>query len=453
METKSGFPYAELEFDKEAGIVKRKDFDELLDAVAEGDDPADVLVFVHGWNNDMDEARDWYGELAQKFRTVLDGPHCPAGASDRRFLILGVLWPSKKWAERSLIAGGAASAEGGTPHDDEIVARLDELKGFFDADGADDRLEKAKALVPQLEDDPDAQDEFVELIRELVPPGAKDDPDDYTDAVVKDPGQKVLERLEAPVEPEIDDEGGGAQSMDEWDEDEEASAEAGGAAGLGFLFSGIKAGAERFLNLTTYYQMKERAGTIGATGLNPCLRKIRERRKETRLHLIGHSFGGRLVTAATMGDPSKPAVKPDTVTLLQAAFSHYGFAAKYRDGDKDGFFRAVVTGHMSAGPILITHSKRDMAVGYAYPLASRLAGQDASFLGDENDRFGGIGRNGAQDTPERDVGTLEAVGGSYTFSADKLHNLNADRVIGGHSDIRRDEVAYAVLSGIATPVP
>jgi hypothetical protein len=444
METKSGFPYAELAFDKQAHVVDRAGFDELLDAVAEGE-TADVLVFVHGWNNDMDEARTWYGELAERFRGVLDGADCPAGARDRRFLILGVLWPSKKWAERSLIAGGAASAFG-APEDEEVTARLDELKGTFDAEDADDRLEQAKALVARLEDEPAARDEFVDLIRGVVPAEARDDPDDYTDAVLQDPGRRVLDVLAQPLPPDIDQDGGGAAGG--------VGDDQGSAAGLGAFLSGIKAGAERFLNLTTYYQMKQRAGTVGASGLNPCLHELRGRRAETRLHLIGHSFGGRLVTATTLGDPTQPPLEPDTVTLLQAAFSHYGFAQDYRDGGKDGFFRHVVTARMSRGPVLITHSRQDTAVGYAYPLASRLAGQDASGLGDAGDRFGGIGRNGAQDTPEAQIGTLQAVGGPYAFAPGKLYNLNADEIIGGHSDIRRPEVAYAILTSVASvPVP
>jgi hypothetical protein len=446
MDTKSGFPYAELEFNKSAKVVDAAGFDELLAEAAKGDEPADVLVFVHGWNNDMDEARGWYGELASKFREVLDAGKVPA-VSDRRFLILGVLWPSKKWAERALIAGNAAGLSG-SPEDEDVVARLEELKGAFDAGDADQRLEAAKALVSQLENDPDARDAFVDLIRGIIPAGAKADADDFADGLMTDPGREILDALEAPVEPEVDEDAGGAAGGvgDDPDEDD------GGAAAL-FSLSGIKAAAERLLNLTTYYQMKERAGIIGATGLNPCLRKVRESRADTRLHLIGHSFGGRLVTAATMGDPAQPALGPDTVTLLEAAFSHYGFAKDYEPA-KNGFFRAVVTAHMSRGPVLITHSKHDTAVGYAYPLASRLAGQVASFLGDANDRFGGIGRNGAQKTPEAVTGTLEAVGGAYDFAADKLYNLNADAIIADHSDIRRVEVAYAVLAGISgAPVP
>jgi len=48
-----------------------------------------------------------------------------------------------------------------------------------------------------------------------------------------------------------------------------------------------------------------------------------------------------------------------------------------------------------AGPILITHTANDKAVGIAYALASRISGQTGAALGDATDVFGGIGRNGA----------------------------------------------------------
>ncbi len=96
----------------------------------------------------------------------------------------------------------------------------------------------------------------------------------------------------------------------------------------------------------------------------------------------------------------------------------------------------------------MTHSVHDRAVGVAYPLASRIAGQDAAALGDANDRFGGIGRNGAQHTPERVVSTLQPVGQPYTFAGGSVYNLNSDAVINEHSDICHNEVAYALLTAV-----
>ena len=108
----------------------------------------------------------------------------------------------------------------------------------------------------------------------------------------------------------------------------------------------------------------------------------------------------------------------------------------------------MVTDDMVRGPVLITHSVHDTAVGYAYPLASRLAGQNAAGLGDAGDRFGGIGRNGAQKTPEAISLQLQKAG-EYDFASPSVVNLNADDLISGHSDIRSKPVAFAVLSAVA----
>ena len=174
--------------------------------------------------------------------------------------------------------------------------------------------------------------------------------------------------------------------------------------------------------------------------------KVRSKSPKIRLHLVGHSFGGRVVTAAT--DAVGGANKIDSLTLLQAAFSHNGLATKF-DGKSDGFFRKVVTGKKVRGPILVTCTKNDTAVGIAYPLASRLAGQDSAGLGDENDPYGGIGRNGAVKTPEAIKGSLLEANGAYAFNAGTIYNLNADAFIGDHSDICRPQVAWALASSIA----
>jgi hypothetical protein len=135
------------------------------------------------------------------------------------------------------------------------------------------------------------------------------------------------------------------------------------------------------------------------------------------------------------------------MSLLQAAFSHNGFANKF-DGTRDGFFRAVVTGKKVKGPIIITHTRNDQAVGFAYPIASKLSGVDASAIGDENDRFGGLGRNGALQkfTPEATGGELLALPGAYSFTSGKLFNLEASAFISDHGAVTGKEVANAVFS-------
>jgi hypothetical protein len=87
-------------------------------------------------------------------------------------------------------------------------------------------------------------------------------------------------------------------------------------------------------------------------------------------------------------------------------------------------------------------------VGIAYPLASRIARQNAAALGDANDPYGGMGRNGAQRTAEAEgnATTLRGVGHDYRFAAGRIYNLLSDEIIKSHSDIRGIQVAYAILS-------
>jgi hypothetical protein len=446
----AGYPYFEVQFDKNGAVHDENELKQVLEFLENNatlNDPVtDLLIIAHGWNNDMAEARDLYRRFFEKVREVAS-QNLPPGIDAKKFAVLGIFWPSKKFAEENLIASGAAGA--GSPVTEAfIVKQLDSLKGVFDKTDADAILEQAKALVPQLEDSPNAQRKFADLIRSL-PDKRQPHPEDASDRFFNNSGDELMKKLSRPVlvSPRVPGASGGAAGI----RSPAGRANAGGAAGIGDIFSGIKSAARNLLNYTTYYQMKERAGTVGSSGVNSLIRKIREMFPALKLHLIGHSFGGRLVTAAADGPADQPSVKPDSMTLLQAAFSHNAFGDKF-DNNNDGVFRKVVTDKKVSGPIVITCTPNDQAVGRLYPLASLVAGQNASKLGDANDPYGGIGCNGAQKTPEvsTEFVKLTPVSGSYRFQTGKLYNLNADACITDHSDICKEEVAYAVLSAVAT---
>lgn len=445
----SGFPYFEVQFDKKGQVHDPSEVAKILDFLAQGD-TTDLFAISHGWNNDMADARRLYQSFFARVRATLDGGQS-AAVGGRKIAILAVLWPSKKFTDQELIPSGAASL--GSPVTDEFLeAQVDDLRPMFDDPAAGAVLDDAKRLIPKLEDSPSARRELADKIRSLLPRESADG-EDVPEELFALPGDELIERLGEPVStsPDAGNERGGAAGLD-LDDDQPAAFSGGGvagsAAGLGDVFTGIKAGASNLLNLTTYYTMKERAGTVGSQGLNPVLRQIRQRRPDLKIHLIGHSFGGRLVTAAALGADGQEPVRVESMTLLQAAFSHYGFSGDYGDG-KPGFFRQVVTEGRVRGPILVSNSAKDKAVGLAYPLASRIARQVASALGDKDDRYGGIGRNGAQKTAEAVEGKLLAVGGAYAFEGGKLYNLNGDDIILGHSDIAKDEVAHALLTAVA----
>jgi len=435
----AGFPFFEIQFTKNGDVFSGDELQKILSFV--GGDVTDLFVMSHGWNNDMAEARQLYQDFFKRMRQEVDAARVP-GIAGRKLGVVGVLWPSKKFTDQDLIPSGAASL-GGPVTTQAFSKEIDRVKDTFDKPTAAADLEKAKALMAKLDDSPAARDELVTLLRSLLPEQTAGD-EERPAALSSLPGRDLLQRLSMPVLPAAPaaHSGGGAAAFSS------TGGATGSAASFGLL-SGVKGAAFKLLNLITYYQMKERAGTVGRSGLNSVLQKIRARHSGLRLHLIGHSFGGRLVSAAALGPDGLPQpVKLTTLSLLQAAFSHYGFAQNYDPG-KDGFFRKVVSESRVAGPVVITCTLNDKAVGTAYPLASQIAGQIAAAFGDKNNRFGGLGANGAQKTPEAIDGKLLPAGGTYQFASGKLYNLNADAIIKNHSDIAKNEVAHAILTAMA----
>ncbi len=442
MATKNGFPYAELEFDAKGkfGAAQLKAALDTLRAPG----LTDVLVLSHGWNNDIADARKWYGAYLDFLRKEVDARNVP-GIDTRKVGVIAVFWPSKKFADSELVAGNASSV-GAPVTKASVKKQLTLLASAFPDKASKAKFAAAEKLLDKIETDVAAQRKFVDLLRTFWTTG-KSGADALPATGAKKPGDQVLKLLAAPVldlpKGKIGGGSGGATSI----------GGAGGGAGTNAgqaanIFGSILGGVRNALNMTTYYTMKERAGTVGADGLAPVVQRIQREFPALKVHLAGHSFGGRVVTACANALPKGAANRVQSLFLMQAAFSHYGMAQKY-DGTSNGLFRSVISDKKVAGPIYITYTAKDKAVGLAYPLASRLGGQVASAMGDENDKYGGIGRNGAQKTPEVTPHELLPTSQQYAFNAGGVYNLDANAIITGHSDICRPEVAHALASAIA----
>lgn len=440
----AGYPYSEVRFGKAGRLVDPDDRLGVQRMVADGA-VTDLVCLAHGWNNDMDEARQLYRTMAASLRALEDSADAPLVAG-RRLALVGVFWPSKKFAETDLIPGGAASFA--IDPQEHLEHRIDDLLDAFDAADGEARLAEARGLTSSLEDSASARRRFVELIRTAVPDGADDD-EDATRTFLDLDAEQLFAQLDDPtlddptwLPPASDGAAGGAAVLGEGD----ASGAGGSAgAGAGFGFGGMVKAAERLLNFATYYQMKARAGHVGERGLAPLLREVTT--PQQRVHLVGHSFGGRLVTAAAAADDGVDHV--DSLVLLQAAFSQFGFAQNW-EPQVDGAFRQVLTTGRLSGPLIITHTRNDKAVGIAYAIASRIANQVGAEVGGARSRFGGIGANGAQLTPEVEQLTLLPTGERYAFSRGRAYNLRADAFIGDHSAVAGREVAHAILSCVGT---
>ena len=435
----AGIPYVAACFDKDGAALNKQE-------VKLPDGTTDVIVVSHGWNNTQEQAEEFYTALFTNFAAV---------ASDqlqKKIAIVGVIWPSKRFTDvvnaavaEQARSGGAAFGTSSTAADETIKAKLAVIATMFDKK-ASRKITAAKNQIGKLESDLDARRKFVDELRSLLDESAADE-EDNSALFFKLDGAVMLEKLKmpTPVVPSGGGSKGGAASLGA----HPATAPAGGAAGLGDIFSGVKAGAIRFLNYLAYYEMKKRAGTVGQQGVGPMLDRLAG--NVQRIHLVGHSFGCRVVTAAAAASTTD---KLQSMSLLQAAFSHNGFSKSM-----NGFFRSVVDNRRIKGPILVTYTPNDRAVGIAYPVASRLSGTVASAFGDANDKFGGLGRNGAQKMEPgevaQDVDQLLSVNGGYRWHPGHFHNLESSKYIidpsGGdaHMFVTGKEVAWAVSRAMA----
>jgi hypothetical protein len=439
MSTIGNFPFLQARFNKKGALIG-----------APAPLPAgitDLFVVSHGWRNDEQEADKLYRDLFTHFANpqVVD----PAKLAGRKCAILGVYWPSKNFDALIAAQGGGkpgnAAAFGDIKSDDAsqkaLVKRLEEFKesGLFDEPDEKKVLDQAIALVPDLDDKQTAREAFVNLLRGLLDPLAATK-EDASDIFLKMAGEDVFKRLNIAA---VNVDAAVAKSANAQafvGVAAPVAPPAGKAVGLLDIFKGAAAAASNVVSYFSYYLMKERAGTVGQKGLAPLIDQWAP--QVTRLHLVGHSFGGRLIAATAAHSTN---AKIHSASFLQAAFSHNGFSPP---NEMNGLFRPVIDQQRVKGPLLATHTKNDTAVGIAYPLASRLSGTVASALGDENDKYGGLGRNGAQKMNPGEVikGNLLPVGGSYAFTAGKFHNLHADAFIPDHGGVTGPEVAAAIAS-------
>ena len=208
--TLSGFDFRVLAFDRAGALVDPAGIDAVraLWAPERPDPVTDLLVVSHGWNNDDAEALALYTNLAASMAAVLAANEAMRSAlTGRRLGLAGVLWPSKRFADAELIPGGAAGVGG---REERLLARIGELRGVFDAPDADERLDAAAALVPELEGSPAALKAFIEQVRLLVSdsafgPGTEDH--DAAELFRDLTPDMIAERLADPIlgDPQLED--------------------------------------------------------------------------------------------------------------------------------------------------------------------------------------------------------------------------------------------------------
>jgi hypothetical protein len=414
MATINGMPYYEINFNADGSLNTTGGGDGGLPAtVAEGG-ISDLFVLSHGWNNGVTSARDLYQAMFTLLADQL-GQHRSTSAA------VGILWPSLLFPDDDPASPAPQAPSTGA----QISAAL--APAFPDQHA---QLTTIGQLLDAKPQDPAKLTEFHSLVSRLV----TTDPQGAEDA-----GESAL--LAANTGAAL----GAAATL--------APRQDGDAQGLGNPFAGLWSGARELLRTMSYYEMKNRAGVIGKNGLGPLLAALTG---PPRIHLMGHSFGARLVAYTLAGLPAAytgQASPVKSLTLIQGAFSHFAFASSLpfdtgRSGALAGCRNRV------NGPLLATFTAADRAVGWWYPAASMLARQDSEAAADLAYRWGGMGHDGYQQQPAATATPLATVGQPYDFTAGAFYALDSNTVIksiqsifsGAHSDIRHPEVLWAVAS-------
>jgi len=458
-ETLHGFPFWLLTFDKNGQPTDAGAVDAFVSEVASRQ-ISDLFIFSHGWNNDKTRALALYERFFEQMRFIMDDNRHAKKNPAARIGLVGVVWPSILWpddeegASMTTVvvptgAGGAASLTGApAPAAAQATpAQLKaELKKVYDAP-QQTLIDELAALLEKQPSTNAALEQFQATLAQLL---ASEGSDGQLD-------QKQPDLAEGAI---------GTLSPDRWRDLLEvlgtrAMSEAGssgGAAGFGDPFKKLWSGAKDALRIATYWHMKQRAGIVGREGLGrQALARLAQDAKSTRVHLLGHSFGARVVSFSLAGLPQQLTGDRSPVKslfLLQGAFSHYAFSDRLpHDASRSGALKGMAA--RVDGPLLTTHTLKDTAVGRSYPAASFVNRDDAAAAQEQESRWGAMGHGGAQAVAASSE-ALAAPGKQYAFKKGKWLNLDANQVIvhggfpsGSHSDIVHPHTAWAALAAAA----
>ena len=203
----------------------------------------------------------------------------------------------------------------------------------------------------------------------------------------------------------------------------------------------------------SFWIMKRRAGEVGERlgreHLGPLLARLGN--DGPRLHLIGHSFGAKVLTSAVLAG-----LAPRSLTLLLAAFSAFAFAEEVPGTDRPGHYRPLLSERRVSGPIVVLHSAHDRALGSIYPAVTGTGQLDRApnpgRLGHVREvvAASALGFAGARGVlaPQFDLLEVQRTG----LPRQPVINVNASQVVrdsqwllGAHRDIYHPEIATLIL--------
>jgi hypothetical protein len=399
---------------------------------ADAEPITDVFFVSHGWKGDVpaaiEQCSKWMGEMA---KMGVDRQAIRAKDPAFKALLVGIHWPSQSWGDESIPAdgndGGAGLLGGTVPDDEDIDALVNQFAESISSSDA------ARAAIDTIVRSALDGGEERELSGDVL---------------------RAYETLLREADLWSDEAAGQSSDVEGWDAQEVVNAAIDSTAEPMVLgIADIKDALLSPLRQLSFWTMKARAKTVGETGVAGLLRALqRSTARPVRFHLMGHSFGCIVSSAALAGKNWELLVRPvNSMFLVQGALSLWSFSTS--GIGEPGYFERIISQGRVSGPIITTWSTHDGAVGNLYPLAARLARQAVLVA---YPKYGGVGTFGLQgvSTIASEI-TMGDISANYAFEKSKVYNIDASGVIkngdgisGAHSDIAHPEVAHAAWQAI-----
>jgi len=418
-----------LPFDRDGSCIAPRTRADILRAAA-GEEITDVVVFAHGWNNDRHVASERYADFIAEFKTMQSKHGLPPVDG---VLLVGILWPSTTLVfgdERVLAMAGGGSAD----------SELAELAALV---GAQDRAR------------------FLELAQR----------DSLTPAEGAELARCLPNRLGTADDEAPEDEGGDGRPTTVWqhlpgvDDGREPSADEIAEALANFGLEGATATADgiagddltaagggfldprKVVRALSVRQMKDRAGAVGAAGVARFLEDLL-RDSTARVHLVGHSYGARVVLAAVCATRDVRQVR--SMLLLQPAVSHLCFADPIPHTERRAGFADAPD--RVERPILSTYSPHDRPLRTFFHLALWRRGDlgELSMAASaKTPKYGALGGFGPSALGARaDWLPMAMPPTRYDVTPGRVGvmALDGEMTISGHGDVINEATAWALYN-------
>jgi hypothetical protein len=403
----------------------------------QSDNPVtDLWILSYGWNTSVQDGTTFYDQWVQLLRSQI----AQANPPNYTPMFIGIFWPSKILADTS-------SQPNPPPAPDARAAFIQEQRPIFDPE--------------QKQDDATFAQDFGSVYDFMIAPNMTNQ-------------QQVTAFLTTLKKYQQQD-----PHADQPQSDNVIDTAADALAGMvtkaiNDVFPQAADGLRSFLQVFSFWTMKGRAGIVGTNGLAPFLASFRTSAEELnmplRIHLMGHSFGAKLLTSAVYATTSLKVVQPvvDTLILFQGAFSQFSFTRNIPNHpDATGFYASVIEQGLVASPVTVMYSQKDLAnytlypIGMAPVLEQEVPARppvDLTKYYISNDFRGSLGANGIQGFDESqmylaklpwpgiDQNTLDTITSINLNRTPFINEQKDDPLVGIHNDYLEPEIFQAAVA-------